>query len=117
MGLDAKIVENVPVRFTLVGQVVNSKNGCDTAEALIRLSGRGQPGQGWGCVPVMGMNDVRLPIPGDSQLQRCPAEKGKTVGVIMCQDHAGGTRIERQRRVKVGIPPQNACRKITACIG
>ena len=50
---------------------------------LVLPAGGGQPGDGRGRVPVVGVDHVGTPAQGgDGQVERRPAEEGKAIGVI-----------------------------------
>ncbi len=65
-----------------MGQIVDGEDTADTPEALIRLAGGVEPGQGRSGVPVVGVDDVRPPVELERQVERGLAEEGEAVRVV-----------------------------------
>ncbi len=63
-----------------MGQIVDGEDTADTPEALIRLAGGVEPGQGRSGVPVVGVDDVRPPVELERQWSAALLKKAKRYG-------------------------------------
>ena len=83
VGEDAHVLENFPIGLPLVGQIVDGEEGGDAPEAWIGRAGRGQPCDGGGGVPIVGVEHIRPPtLHHHGKLQGGTAEKSEAVGIV-----------------------------------
>ena len=93
--------ENFSGKKPLVGEIVNGKNRC--CPGTFTALGQGQIQWCQACMPIVTMQDVRLPegIQPLAQTGCCPAEQGKALGVV-CPGLSAGVQIRIAGSVKAG---------------
>lgn len=82
VGLHAHIVKDIPRAVALVGEVMDGEDGGEGAVPIGVLAGGGEPHDGGGGVPVMGVEDIGFPLEGDGEVEGGAAEEGEAIGVV-----------------------------------